>query len=92
MSDPATHKPLKWYQDDDGDTSLGRIVVLMGVLLGILITLSGAALLVWETLTKAGTNNGFALAGAGIGLISAAFALKGWQRVSEAKIANGATS
>ena len=81
---------LKWYQDDFGDTSLGRIVVAAGVALGILVTITGAVLLVWETVHKTGTNNGFALAGAGIGLISAAFALKGWQRQSEMKIAGSA--
>lgn len=86
---PAPAK-LKWYQDDFGDTSLGRIVVAVGVALGMLIASLGSVLCAIETLKKIGTNNGFALAGAGIALISAAFALKGWQRASEVKIASGA--
>lgn len=89
MSDANQHKSLGMFQDDFGDFSLGRLVVFMGVILGILIASLGSVLCAIETLKKLGTNNGFALAGAGTVLISAAFALKGWQRMSEAKIAGG---
>ncbi len=92
MSDQAQHKPLGLFVDDFGDPSLGRVVVFVGVVLGVLIAAAGAVLCIIETLSKLGTNNGFPLCGAGIGLISAAYALKGWQRVSEAKIAAGGGS
>lgn len=84
-------KRLGPFVDDFGDISLARIIVFMGVILGILIAGAGAVLCFWETLKKLGTNNGFPLAGAGIALISAAYALKGWQRSSEVRIANGAS-
>jgi hypothetical protein len=92
MSSPASPAPkLGPFQDDFGDLSLGRIIVFMATVLGILMALAGTGLSIWEAIRQVApkTNYGFALAGVGLGAIWGAFALKGWQRQSEAKIAGG---
>jgi hypothetical protein len=85
MGDSVPAK-IGMFEDDYGDMSLGRVVVFMGVITGIVLTLIGAGLLIFETVHKTGTNNGFTLAGSGVGLIGMAYGLKGWQRRSEAEI------
>jgi hypothetical protein len=80
-------KRLGPFVDDFGDLSLGRIIVFMVTLLGMLIVLEGGALLAYETIAATKTNNGFSLAGLGVSLIGFAFGLKGWQRQAESRIA-----
>jgi len=84
----ATEK-LKWYQDDAGDTSIGRIGFAVGVFTAGLVVFVGGGLAIVETLGKFGTANGVALAGIGSGMMVAAFGFKAWQRQAEAKIAIG---
>lgn len=101
MSDvEAIHKPIGPFRDDDNDISLGRIIVFMVTVLGMLIIGEGGYITWYETFGQLGyvivngamtliprTNNGFQLCTFGLGLIGVAFGLKGWQRMSEAKIA-----
>ena len=80
---------LKWYQDDAGDTSIGRIGFAIGVIVAGLAVILGGGLAVVETLGKYGTANGVAIVGIGAGLMTTAFGFKAWQRQAEAKIATG---
>ena len=98
----ASHKRLGPFVDDFDDISLGRIVVFMITCAGLLLGLEGGFLALWETIWEpsaaivngtavalARTTNGIQLVGLGAGLCVTAAGLKGWQRMSEAKIANG---
>jgi hypothetical protein len=79
----------RWYQDDDGATSLGRIGVAVGVAVGGFLAFAGGVLVIIEVLMQAKVTGGAALAGIGSGLIGTSLACKSWQRQAEAKIAVG---
>ena len=108
MGDIQTpHKPIGPFRDDNDDISLGRIIVFMVTILGMLIVVEGGYITWWETFKQLPyimsgnapllvnnavvliprTTNGLQLATFGSALIAVAFGLKGWQRMSEAKIA-----
>ncbi len=88
MSDAAPNKPLKWFMDDDGDTSMMRIGAMVGVVVGGLMVLVGGALAIYEVLTQAKVQAGATIAGIGAGLITFVLGCKALQRGAEAKIAN----
>lgn len=79
---------LKWYQDDDGDTSMMRIAAMIGVLAGGLAVIVGAALACYEVLTSAKVQAGGTVATVGAGLIAAALGCKALQRAAEARMTN----
>jgi hypothetical protein len=93
MSDPAMKPPLKWWQDDVGDTSMMRIGAMIGVWCGALCVIAGVALAIVEVVIQSKvTAAGVALAGIGAGLIGTVLATKALQRGAEAKIAAAAAA
>jgi hypothetical protein len=90
--DMAMVDHLKWYQDDDGDTSMMRIGAMIGIIVGGLSVLTGAVLAIYEVATQAKVTAGATVAGIGAGLVTAVLGMKALQRGAEAKIANGGGS
>jgi len=105
VSDSAApgRKRLGAFVDDFGDLSLGRVIVFMVTLMGM-AAIGEAMIVVWyetfvqpfQTVIVNGvqqlvvrTSNGLPLGAFGSGLITVAFGLKGWQRMSEVKITSG---
>jgi len=80
---------LKWYQDDDGDTSLMRIGALVAIIFGGIIIIAGLFTAIYEEIVNAKIVDGVALTGLGTALITGALGFKALQRASEAKIASG---
>jgi hypothetical protein len=92
MSDtPPIVVHLKWWQDDDGDTSFMRIGAMVALILGGMIVLTGLTLAVHEVITQPKTVvAGVALVGIGSGMITGTLASKALQRRAEAQIAAAA--
>jgi len=70
---------MKWYQDGKGNTSMMRILSLLAGITGIVISLSGTIAMFLGL-----ANSGTAMT-VGAGIIGAALAGKGWQKMSEVK-------
>jgi len=77
-----------WYEEAPGVVSAGRLAFLPAVYLGLLVVLVGVALAVFEAI-KGRSVVAVAVIAAGTGLVSAAFAFKGWQKLSESKMNGG---
>lgn len=90
MSDAPQKPPLKWWQDDSGDTSMMRIGAMIGVWCGALALLAGITLAIVEVAMQSKVTAGVSLAGIGAGLIGTVLATKALQRGAEAKIAAAA--
>lgn len=73
----------RWYQDDIGNTSSLRMIVVPAAIVGILIAVSGAVAMFFD-LSAAGT----AMA-TGAGMVATAQAAKAWQKSSEVRHEEG---
>lgn len=68
---------MKWYEEKDGVVSAMRIMAMIAIIVGSLVTIAGAVAIY---ISQA---DGIALAGTGAGIISVALGAKAWQSKSE---------
>lgn len=67
----------KWYQDDKGNISSLRLIVVPSAILGQLVVISGVVAMFM------GFPDGVAIAGIGAGLVGLAEGAKAWQKMGE---------
>ena len=78
-----------FLQDDNGSPSSGRLIAVIGGVVGVVLAFGGAALAYIEVMSQRPTSNGVQLAGLGVTMFTGGALLKGWQKQSEARIQTG---
>jgi hypothetical protein len=78
----------EFLADDDGTLSMGRLIALIGTLIGVELVQFGLGLAVYEIAAPRATATGLALVGIGAGFFTGGAALKFGSKNIEARMAS----
>jgi hypothetical protein len=75
-----------YLEESPGQRSMGRLLGLVGGVVGAAVTVAGCVLAFVEALERTGTAHGLALAGIGTGMFTSGALGKAWGKQAEASV------